>query len=122
MNNFLLFLYTNKNENKRQIKIGVKLVIHLLIMLIFSFIYFGCEIKDYNNKKNKINKINNNNDKQNKLDELKKKYNTDFFSYLYFSCVVHTTTGFQNDYPNNKYINYIIFVHMLSVFILLFIL
>ena len=52
----------------------------------------------------------------------KKKYNTDFFSYLFFSCVVHTTTGFDNDYPNNKYIKYTIFVHMIVVFVLLFIL
>jgi branched-subunit amino acid permease len=119
MNKFLLFLYTNKNENKRQIKIGVKLVIHLIIMLIFSFIYFGCEIKNYNDKKKEKS---NNNDKQSKLQELKKKYNTDFFSYLFFSCVVHTTTGFDNDYPNNKYIKYTIFVHMIVVFVLLFIL
>ena len=122
MNKFLLFLYKNKNSNEKKFKNGVKIALHLIIMIIFSFVYYGLEIQEYNNKINEVKKLENETEKQEEIKNLNDNYNTNFLSYLYFSCVVHTTTGFSNDYPNNKKIKHSILIHMLIVFILIFIL
>jgi len=87
------------------------LLVHLSILLIFSFIY-------HYNKELFIGHINEDSDiaiknKNKVFDNLS---DNKYINSLYFSAVVHTTTGFGRMYPVNTKAKIIVFLHIMIVF------
>ena len=86
------------------------LLVHLGIILLFSFIY-------YFNKDLFIGHTNESDkdvtDKSKVFDNLS---DSGFINCLYFSAVVHTTTGFGRIYPINDKAKIIVFIHIILAF------
>jgi len=87
------------------------LLVHLSVLLIFSFIYhynkelfIGHVVEDSDISIKSKNQVFNN------LSDNK------YINSLYFSAVVHTTTGFGRMYPVNTKAKIIVFLHIMIVF------
>ena len=87
------------------------LLVHFLVLLIFSFIYhynkelfIGHVIEDSDIKIKSKTKV---------FDNLS---DNKYINSLYFSAIVHTTTGFGRMYPVNTKAKIIVFLHIMIVF------
>ena len=87
------------------------LLLHLGILFIFSLIY-------HYNKELFIGHINENSD--NAIEDKSKVFDNlsdnGYINSLYFSAVVHTTTGFGRIYPVNIKAKIVVFLHIMIVF------
>lgn len=94
-----------------------KLLLHLIVLIIFSVIYYtNNELFIGHNYKKKDNNIINSEDIYDNLS------NNEFINSLYFSCIIHTTVGLGRIYPVNIKAKIIVLLHMLTVFSLIIIL
>jgi hypothetical protein len=94
-----------------------KLLLHLIVLLLFSAIYhYDSELFIGHNNKQRDNKIINN---ENIYDNL---YNNQFIHSLYFSAIIHSTTGLGRIYPVNIKAKVIVLTHILIVFSLIILL
>ena len=114
---YLPFLF--KNESKKKIRTDVKIGIHVFIIFLFSLIYYNIILNttiDNNNNKNSYfyyKYKGNNKTKTNKKSVI-------FFNALYFSLIVHTTTGFSTLIPTYEIKNNIvIIIHLFIAFLLI---
>jgi hypothetical protein len=92
-------------------------LVHFSILFIFSLIY-------HYNKELFIGHINENSDNniQDKSKVFDNLSDNGYINSLYFSAVVHTTTGFGRIYPVNIKAKIVVILHIMSVFSTLLIL
>ena len=117
MMKYLPFLF--KNKSNKGLKTKVKLAIHALVIFIFSFIYYdiiiNTTVRDESDKGKffyYVDFTNNERKTRNKAYV--------YIEALYFSLVVHTTTGFSALIPEyNIKNNIIIMIHLFIAFCLI---
>jgi hypothetical protein len=107
----LKFLINKENKKSN------KLLLHLIVLLLFSAIYhYDSELFIGHNYKKKDNDIINDKDIYDNL------YDNKFINSLYFSAIIHTTVGLGRIYPVNIKAKVIVLTHILIVFSLIILL